>query len=1429
METLAAVLCLLAALMAPLASSRHLHIAPNISPTTFTTTTMATLLVVMATMAPLASAQLRPPNLSPDNLPDTAFTCEDKVTGGYYADMEADCQLFHVCVQVSEYEFQDFHFLCPNDTVFDQQHLVCTNWFEVDCHAQLAFFSNDFGIKRSGGGGGGVGEDEDARQGSHSSERDQGLGGFGGQSGIVGRNRNTGRGQLEVGRRRPVQHRSHSQRRFPVRPSSDYEDTDVDSEVLEEAPRAAEPPPRDPARIAAITGSTPLPQFFTTTVRPSRAISSSGLLSGRNLRTTTTRTTTTIAPVFPQPRETQEPAGPKTIQPFVNFGRDGRKPHVKSNIRAKLANSGSGSRKKFFSKLNQQKIRKKAGHKVALGNRGRKEIKFVAPTEEKPTTQTFSGPEVRPDGRAPRVKANLRRDEAREDSQQREEEPEQRTLAPFVEQFFASPSSPKPFIFTGSPEPRLRGADTLLTSAPEESFLPTVQPDSTFGPATDLLPPESREQGSSSSFLARPPSAVNKQRSRFRGRNRVVVKSTVPSFAVQEEQDSASESFSSEEPNSLETVPTRPTKSKPRVKSNLRSRGKFGKSSSSSLNSVTSEVDCSNPFLCPPKSTAAGRRPRVKSNVRAKKRNFWHGAGSTGPVGGRRKIRRGRKILRKPDNVQISNEISNEIEADIEAHTEGNSLEEETEQFIPTVRTFATTTPRPATRRTTTTPEPVDDFEDFFDSENDLFVASSTVSSVVFKGSPTPGGWASSPAPNFDGSGVQVSFSSPSPYGFGPSGRPSFNNIGAHVDLGPKKKILAPEQLFFISSTMSNKIFIGDPEEDTVTEPTVVVDDAKNDENEDEEEDKSSSRFSSFPIRGLNTLAGPKGSSNGLLPFRPRKSPFLHFGRNHKKTKKEEEKTEAPALDLEEEEEEGALTTVTEKPEETSTRAFKPVTRKGPRVKSNLLFNRRKPGGISSGRNKFAGKISGILSTPAATTTTTESSTDREEDNVPTTTVATSLEPEEEEGERREKRPNIASRFKSSNLRRPFGGVRPGLGFPRPPISFTNALLAKRKLRGGKKEKEEVATEEEEVEDEVSEVTTTVAPAPSTSTVFTAFGSSSSSASSSSDSSPTSSVAEELFSDDESITNEIEPEAKPFSSGPRSILSGFRKPRKWPSVKKAKAAPPNGNIRVEFKKASAVAAEEGSKPTFVKPDGRKPRVKANIRARKAHRGIFGQPQAETSVTGFRHSTKVTTNEEAFAEASSQLALAPPYTGDEEDEEEEEKEMVDNTEKREVNINAGLNEVDDVDVHAKPNSQSFIHLPNLQPVILNSRQDRRSQGPPLPPDVLARIQHITDIHNLPPLPNGARPFGPGPQRSPRVKSDVLRRKQTSVAEDRIDINSNEQPSLLHQLVPAVSTSSSVSSSSSTSSSFSTSSSSAPQLSAFRALVEQTEKGVSDSPV
>ena len=60
-------------------------------------------MVFVTALSPILG-QSRPPNFSPDAIPDTSFSCEDKITGGYYADLEADCQLFHVCVQVSEFE-----------------------------------------------------------------------------------------------------------------------------------------------------------------------------------------------------------------------------------------------------------------------------------------------------------------------------------------------------------------------------------------------------------------------------------------------------------------------------------------------------------------------------------------------------------------------------------------------------------------------------------------------------------------------------------------------------------------------------------------------------------------------------------------------------------------------------------------------------------------------------------------------------------------------------------------------------------------------------------------------------------------------------------------------------------------------------------------------------------------------------------------------------------------------------------------------------------------------------------------------------------------------------------------------------------------------------------------------------------------------------
>ncbi|XP_055374272.1 putative uncharacterized protein DDB_G0282133 [Condylostylus longicornis] len=72
------------------------------------------------------------PNLS--KLPQTNFNCKNKVLGNYYADTETQCQMFHVCVQVLGVGVQDFRFLCPNGTAFDQEAQICTDWGDVDCH-----------------------------------------------------------------------------------------------------------------------------------------------------------------------------------------------------------------------------------------------------------------------------------------------------------------------------------------------------------------------------------------------------------------------------------------------------------------------------------------------------------------------------------------------------------------------------------------------------------------------------------------------------------------------------------------------------------------------------------------------------------------------------------------------------------------------------------------------------------------------------------------------------------------------------------------------------------------------------------------------------------------------------------------------------------------------------------------------------------------------------------------------------------------------------------------------------------------------------------------------------------------------------------------------------------------------------------------------
>ncbi|KAI5632124.1 chitin binding peritrophin-A domain-containing protein [Phthorimaea operculella] len=87
------------------------------------------------------SRSIQPGYLDFDNLPETNFTCAGKVIGGYYADLETSCQMFHVCTVGQQEEPMDIKFLCLNGTVFDQETRVCERVDEVDCTKSEKFYS----------------------------------------------------------------------------------------------------------------------------------------------------------------------------------------------------------------------------------------------------------------------------------------------------------------------------------------------------------------------------------------------------------------------------------------------------------------------------------------------------------------------------------------------------------------------------------------------------------------------------------------------------------------------------------------------------------------------------------------------------------------------------------------------------------------------------------------------------------------------------------------------------------------------------------------------------------------------------------------------------------------------------------------------------------------------------------------------------------------------------------------------------------------------------------------------------------------------------------------------------------------------------------------------------------------------------------------
>ncbi|XP_054281429.1 U-scoloptoxin(01)-Er1a-like [Macrosteles quadrilineatus] len=101
-----------------------------------------------ACLACLVYSQTNPEYPAYNEVPrGLSFTCNQKPPG-YYADPEAQCQVWHWCLPSG----QQFSFLCPNGTVFNQLYRVCDWYFNVDCPASQNFYNvNDDLYKDSKG------------------------------------------------------------------------------------------------------------------------------------------------------------------------------------------------------------------------------------------------------------------------------------------------------------------------------------------------------------------------------------------------------------------------------------------------------------------------------------------------------------------------------------------------------------------------------------------------------------------------------------------------------------------------------------------------------------------------------------------------------------------------------------------------------------------------------------------------------------------------------------------------------------------------------------------------------------------------------------------------------------------------------------------------------------------------------------------------------------------------------------------------------------------------------------------------------------------------------------------------------------------------------------------------------------------------------
>merc|ERR1711953_1306656 len=66
-----------------------------------------------------------------------SFSCDGRAYG-YYADPSTNCQVFHICLGDGDIKWS---FLCPNQTIFNQQYFVCDYAINAECNNAESFYS----------------------------------------------------------------------------------------------------------------------------------------------------------------------------------------------------------------------------------------------------------------------------------------------------------------------------------------------------------------------------------------------------------------------------------------------------------------------------------------------------------------------------------------------------------------------------------------------------------------------------------------------------------------------------------------------------------------------------------------------------------------------------------------------------------------------------------------------------------------------------------------------------------------------------------------------------------------------------------------------------------------------------------------------------------------------------------------------------------------------------------------------------------------------------------------------------------------------------------------------------------------------------------------------------------------------------------------